>query len=310
MNLNDIDWPIDAPNRAPLLKKMAVLGCGTIGASWVEAFLAHGLQVNVWDPRPRGQLIVNVPHDCAATSLSFVDTPAEAVTDAQFIQENGPEDLDVKRKLYSDIASTLQHDAIVASSTSTLLASDLQAGNSFASRILVGHPFNPPHVIPLVEVVGGRETSESAVLAAMCFYRQIHKYPIRLRRERPGHLANRLQAALWREAVDAVAEGQASVADVDAAMRLALGPRWAIMGPFATFNLAGGRAGLARFFEHLGPAFENLWDDAHRPQMTDALKEELIKGLGNDLLPESFETQLVRRDATLRNILAATGVHL
>ena len=163
-------------------------------------------------------------------------------------------------------------------------------------------------MIPLVEVVSGRLTNESTVLTAMIFYRQIGKFSIRLLRERPGHLANRLQAALWREAVDAVAEGQASVADVDATVRLALGPRWAIMGPFATFTLAGGRGGLLAFFDHLGLAFENLWYDGHRPQVTEALKAELVRGVANDLEPGSLEVMLAERDMKLRNVFAAAGV--
>ena len=266
-----------------------------IGSSWVTALTAAGLAVRIWDPDTAIAHAVAARHE----SVTVLNDPATAVRGAAFVQENGPEDLGVKRDLFGRIAATLDSRAVVASSTSTLLASEMQEGIAFADRLLVGHPFNPPHILPLVEVVGGTATTQWAVEEAMRFYTALGKYPIRLHVERLGHLANRLQAALWREAVDAVACGQASVADVDAAVTLALGPRWALTGPFATFDLGGGNGGLAHFLAHLGAPFETLWDDAQRPDMTASLKERLVSELG--ALPPRFDVQ--ERDRRLREIL-------
>jgi len=276
---------------------IAVLGCGVIGASWVTAFRDAGLAVRLWDPNTA------VAHAVAAShgdGVTVCDSPDSAVNGVKFVQESGPEKLSLKRELARRISASLAPAAIVASSTSTLKASDMQQGMAFADRLLVGHPFNPPHILPLVEVVGGAGTAEWAVEAAMQFYRSIGKAPIRLHIERPGHLANRLQAALWREAVDAVASGQASVADVDAAVTLALGPRWALTGPFATFALGGGEGGLAHFLDHLGRPFEELWDDARRPEMTDELRDRLVAASGKT--PARFT--LSERDRRLRQLLA------
>jgi carnitine 3-dehydrogenase len=275
----------------------AVLGCGVIGASWVTTFRAAGQPVRLWDPDSAAAHAVAARH---GDGLTVLDSPEAAVEGATFVQENGPEDLAVKRELFRRIGATLGPHALVASSTSTLQASELQDGLEYADRLLVGHPFNPPHILPLVEVVGGTATSEWALEKAMSFYAALGKHPIRLRIERPGHLANRLQAALWREAIDAVASGQASVADVDAAVTLALGPRWALTGPFATFALGGGEGGLAHFFEHLGAPFEALWDDAQRPHMTASLKQRVIAELDN--ASPRFNPQ--ERDRRLRQILA------
>lgn len=278
----------------------AVLGCGVIGSSWMRAFHGARHRVRVWDPH------LSAAGVTAAEGLDDVvvcDSPEKAVAGAHFVQESGPEDLAAKRALFASIGPSLDEGAVVASSTSTLQASDIQRGLSCADRIVVGHPFNPPSVMPLVEVVGGSATAEWAIDRAVSFYAALGKSPIRLRVERPGHLANRLQAALWREAVDAVACGQAGVADVDAAVTLALGPRWALNGPFATFAIGGGEGGLAHFLEHLGAPFETLWDDARRPEMTAALKEKLVEDAGRELDHIPFGQNRHRREELLRRIL-------
>ena len=275
----------------------AVLGCGVIGASWVKAFREAGLTVRLWDPTGAAAQAAATRH---ADGVTICDTPEAAVDGVGFVQENGPERLSVKRDLGQRIAEALAPNAIIASSTSTLLASDIQRGLPFAERLLIGHPFNPPHILPLVEVVGGTETAEWAIQGAMEFYTSLGKSPIRLHVERAGHLANRLQAALWREAVDAVASGQASVTDVDAAVTLALGPRWALTGPFATFALGGGEGGLAHFLDHLGAPFEALWDDAQRPDMTADLQAHLVAQLTE--APRRLTG--AERDQRLRAVLA------
>jgi len=279
----------------------AVLGCGVIGSSWVTAFHAAGHNVRVWDPDLSG---AGAKAAANLDGVTLYDTPEAAVEGAQFVQENGPENLGTKRALLGRIAPSFGSETVVASSTSTLQASDIQLGLDCADRILVGHPFNPPHVIPLVEVIRGRATAEWVIDRAMSFYAALGKHPIRLQVERPGHLANRLQAALWREAVDAVASGQASVADVDAAVTLALGPRWALAGPFATFAIGGGKGGLTHFLEHLGGPFEALWDDARRPEMTPALTQKLVEDVAPILARSPLRHSKQAREERLRNIIA------
>lgn len=278
----------------------AVLGCGVIGSSWVTAFHAARHNVRVWDP----DLAAAARAANGLDAVTLCDTPEEAVEGAHFVQENGPENLAAKRALFARIGPSLESGAVIASSTSTLQASDIQLGLDCADRVIVGHPFNPPHVIPLVEVIGGTATAEWAIDKAMRFYAALGKHPIRLRIERPGHLANRLQAALWREAVDAVACGQASVADVDAAVTLALGPRWALTGPYATFAIGGGDGGLAHFLKHLGAPFEALWDDARRPDMTQALTQRLVEDVARELGRSPLSPNRQERDERLRRIIA------
>ncbi len=238
---------------------------------------------------------------------TFAGSAAEAVAGTTFVQESGPESLGAKRSLYVDIGGSLAHDAVVASSTSSIMPTLLQDGCAFGGRLLIGHPFNPPHLIPLVEVVAGRQTADSAVNAAMAVYRRLGKYPIRLRTERPGHLANRLQAALWREAVDAVASGAASVADVDAAVTQALGPRWSIIGPHATFHLAGGRGGLQHFLAHLGPAFSELWDDLQPAELSPRTARALVAGIEEEFGGRATAVLARERDERLATLLQVTA---
>lgn len=280
-----------------------VLGLGVIGCSWVHAFVARGLRVKAWDPSPRARTALAESLPTHGELLTIVAHPAEASSDVAFLQENAPEKLEVKRRLFEAVEPVIGQDTIVASSTSTIMPSELQQDLSFADRLVVGHPFNPPHLIPLVEVIGGEATSELTLRRTIAFYRQMGKHPIRLRTERPGHLANRLQAAIWREAIDAVASGQASVADVDAALTMALAPRWSVMGPFGTFNLAGGEGGLAHFLAHLGEPFARLWDDARRPIIDGELAAVLSDQTANTYAGMTYVEQVRSRDENLQNLL-------
>jgi 3-hydroxyacyl-CoA dehydrogenase len=279
------------PNK---VDRVAVLGAGTIGASWTAQFLARGLSVAVHDPAP----------DCAArvrefveaawpmlqrrglssnadpTRVSFHDDPAGAVEGAALVQENGPENLEVKRALFARIDAALAPDAVVASSTSGFMPSELQDGRRGPERYLVGHPFNPPHLIPLVEVVGGRATDPAVVDWTAAFYAALGKRPIRIRREVPGHVANRMQVALYREAIHLVLEGVAGIEDVDAAIAHGPGLRWAFMGPHMAHHLAGGRGGLRHLLEHIGPAIERWWNDLGRPDLTPAAIDRLVEAFG------------------------------
>jgi 3-hydroxyacyl-CoA dehydrogenase len=305
--------------------RIGILGGGTIGASWSAYFLAHGYDVTAWDPGPdaEAKLLAFVDNAWPQLTelglasgadrkrLSFVATPEEAVAGADFIQESAPERLDIKRELYRKIDGALGPNAIFASSTSGLVMSEMQQGLKSAPRMVIGHPFNPPHLIPLVEVVAGKETDPAAADWAMDFYRHVGKHPIRLKKELKGHLANRLQAALWREALLAVKEDIASIEDIDAAMSQGPGLRLALMGPHMIFNLAGGKGGMAHFYDHIGPAMEAWWETMQEtPKLDASLRAALIAGIEEEAAGRSIDDLEAERDGkliALLKILQAKG---
>lgn len=293
--------------------QVCVIGAGTIGASWAALFLAHGMRVAVSDPDPASEARVRAYIDDAWPALtqmglaqgaspenwSFHLDLREAASGADIVQENGPERLEVKRAIYAALEEVLAPEAIVVSSTSGLIMSDLQEGMRHPERFVIGHPFNPPHLIPLVEVVGGKATSEEVISRLMGFYGALGKRAIRLRREVPGHLANRLQAALWREAVHAVATGLASVEDVDTAIAEGPGLRWALMGPHMIFGLAGGEDGMAHFLDHIGPAMESWWADLGHAELTPELRQKLIAGWDEERAGRGVAELAAQRDKRL-----------
>ncbi len=295
------------------VRHIAIVGSGTIGASWAALYLAHGYDVTIYDPQPSAEaatrdLIANAWQGLVALGVAGDKTPkawrfssdlADAVRDADFVQESGPERADIKRKLYADLEASLKPGVIVASSTSGLVMSDLQVGLTSPERFAVGHPFNPPHLVPLVEIVGGNKTSPDVLTWLDAFYRRAGKAPIRLNKEVPGHLANRLQAALWREAVHAVTSGIASVEDVDTAVAQGPGLRWAIMGPHMIFNLAGGEGGMKHFLDHIGPAMEDWWRDLGTPQLGPEVNAALIDGVAQEAGGRSRTDLVKHRDAAL-----------
>jgi 3-hydroxyacyl-CoA dehydrogenase len=307
------------PSPRPTHRRVAVVGAGTIGASWTAWFLSRGLEVVASDPSPGApDLIRRMVGDAwpvlqglgaaAAADPSrwrFEADPVLAVAGCDFVQENAPERYDVKQPLLRAVTAALPPEVVVASSTSGLLVSRLSEGCAHPERVVIGHPFNPPHLIPLVEVVGGSTASEAAVRAATEFYRAVGKRPIVLNKEVPGHLANRLQAALWREAVHMVAEGVASVADVDAAISEGPGLRWALMGPHTTLHLAGGDGGMAHFMRHLLPAMEGWWKTLGEPEVTPELQAELIAGVAEATGGAGTQELARRRDAALARLLSA-----
>lgn len=301
------------------IKRVAVIGAGTVGASWAAWFLSRGLEVVASDPSPGAPELIRRMVAGAWPGLQqlgavpgadpdgwrFEADPAKAAEGADFVQESAPERLEIKQPLLAAIDAALPPDVVIASSTSGLLASRLSEACRHPERVVIGHPFNPPHLIPLVEVVGGAKGSPEAVAAAMGFYRAIGKHPIEIRKEVPGHLANRLQAALWREAVHLVAEGVASVADVDAAISEGPGLRWALMGPHLTFHLAGGEGGMAHFLHHLLPAMESWWQDLGDPKVDAALSAALVAGVAEEAGGQSPRDLAAKRDAALLRLLAA-----
>lgn len=283
--------------------KVAVVGTGVIGASWTTLFLEYGHEVVATDPAPGAEARLRAAVPAHQERLSFTPDPAEAVADAGFVQENGPERPELKDEVFAVLDAAAPPGTVLASSSSGLLPSRIQrACAAHPERVLVGHPFNPPHLIPLVEVVPGERTAEAAVEEAMAFYRTLGRRPIRLRQELPGHVANRLQAALWREAYSLVERGAASVADIDAAIAHGPGLRWALLGPFLNQHLSGGPGGIAHVLEHLGPPMEEWWADLGAPRLTPELTRAITEGVADELAGTP-EADLVAARDTLLNLL-------
>lgn len=275
------------------IQHTACLGGGVIGASWAALFLASGRSVSMFDPDPQAEgkvrsyiadvwpsmeelgLVRNGNPD----TITFCHRATQAVEGAGFVQENVPERLDIKHATFHLIETALEQDAIVASSASGLTLGQMQTGWADPSRFVLGHPFNPPHLIPLVEVQGNDKTASGVVQAAQGFYESLGKTTIRVNKEVPGHVANRLQAALWREAIHLVVSGVASVEDVDKAVWAGPGLRWAAMGPTMLFNLGAGEGGLEAFCDHFSDTFNGWWDDLGQVHLTDDVKWQMTEGV-------------------------------
>jgi len=299
----------------------AILGAGVIGASWAALFLASGRRVAVYDPSPNAVESVKryvekawpvltqlgLTDNGNADNVSFHSEPRAAVANASFIQESVPERIDVKHALYRQIEDALDADAVIASSASGLTLSEMQAGFANPARLVLGHPFNPPHLIPLVEVMGNDNTGDGVVEKALAFYQQVGKVTIRLNKEVPGHVANRLQAAVWREAIHLVNSGVASVEDVDTAMWSGPGLRWAVMGPTMLFHLGAGEGGLAEFCERYTPSFNRWWDDLGELHLNPEIAAQLVDGVEQEAGGQSAAALSASRDEMLAAILATTG---
>jgi carnitine 3-dehydrogenase len=299
------------------VERVGIIGAGVIGASWAAHFLARGMDVQVWDPAPGSEARVRrfvadawpalerlgLAAGADPARLRCCDELEGALSNVQFVQENAPEDKALKLALYESFDSALPGDVVLASSTSGLMMTELQAGRAARARMVVGHPFNPPHLIPLVEVLGGASTAPESVDWTLAFYEAHGKMPIRLNKEAPGHLVNRLQAAIWREAIDAVVSGVASVEDVDKAIAYGPGLRWALMGPHQIFHLAGGPGGMRNFLEHFGPNIENWWRDMRDVTLTPEVKARLIDGIDAESAGRSVEMLAAERDARLLDLL-------
>jgi carnitine 3-dehydrogenase len=296
------------------VRTVAIIGAGTIGASWTAYFLSKGLTVSVFDPAADAEdfvraFIANSALFDASDMISvekrwrFEPDIASAVAGADFVQENAPERYEIKQDLLRVIDAEAAPDVVIASSSSGLLISRLASFCVQGDRCVIGHPFNPPHLIPLVEVVGGSSASRATINAAIGFYRAIGKVPIELRKEVPGHVANRLQAALWREAIHLLAEDVASVKDIDAAIAHGPGLRWALLGPHAAFHLGGGRGGISGFLKHLGPAIETWWSDLGAPRLTPEIADKLTSGIAEEFAGVDVSELAAERDRLLAQIL-------
>jgi 3-hydroxyacyl-CoA dehydrogenase len=300
------------------IKRVAIIGTGVIGASWAALFLAKGLEVVATDVAPDAE--VSLRHFVQAawpalrrlglapggsqSNLKFTADLPTAVKNADFVQENGPERIDFKKKLYGQLDELLLADMIIASSSSGLTMSEIQSGcPSHPERCVIGHPFNPPHLVPLVEIVGGAKTSEDTIQRASEFYTSIGKRTVRLHKEVPGHVANRLQAALGREVYHLVAEGVVSVADVDTALCWGPGLRWGVMGQVLLNHLGGGEGGIEHFFAQFTGPMTAWWKVLGSPVLTPELQQTLIDGVHAEVGSRSIDELAAQRDEVLLGLL-------
>ncbi|WP_405891164.1 3-hydroxyacyl-CoA dehydrogenase NAD-binding domain-containing protein [Streptomyces sp. NBC_01527] len=298
--------------------RVAIVGTGTIGASWATHHLVRGFDVTATDPSPTAEAAlrsyVEAAWDAAASiglapgaspdRLSFTTDLREAVADADFVQENAPERPELKVPLFADIDDATPPGAIIASSSSGITMSVIQAECRRPERTVIGHPFNPPHIVPLVEVVGGTRTAPETIREAMSFYAAIGKKPIHLKKELPGHVANRIQAALYREVVHLVQEGVLDVSDSDDAVSWGPGLRWGVMGPHLLWHLGGGEGGIEHFMDTLMPRMVASWQELGTPEFTSELKEKIVGGVLEEAGGRSVDELAAGRDAMLSALLA------
>jgi 3-hydroxyacyl-CoA dehydrogenase len=298
---------------------VAIIGTGVIGASWAALFLAKGLNVVATDVAQGAEGRLRSFIDAAWPALeqlglapnadrgrlTFTPDLLEAVGQADFVQENGPERIAFKSELYETLDAHLPSDVIIASSSSGLTMSQIQSScRRHPERCVIGHPFNPPHLVPLVEVVGGVKTDEGTIEAAMAFYTRMGKKAIRLRKEVPGHVANRLQAALWREIAYLVDQDVVSVGDADAAVSWGPGLRWGLMGPTMLFHLGGGAGGIDHFFEQFTGPMTAWWSVLGSPSITPELREKMVAGVAESAAGRSVAQLEDERDRMLLGLLA------
>jgi carnitine 3-dehydrogenase len=299
------------------INRVAIIGGGLIGAGWAACFLTQGIAVAIADPSPKARDALpdqvdsawaaiqqlGLPRGARRDQLTVHETTETAVDGAEFVQECAPDRQALKIDLFKALDAVLPAGVPIGSSTSALLMTPVQAGCRHPGRCFNGHPFNPVHLVPLVEVSGGEETSPDVLDWAMRFYRSIGKHPVRLNREIQGHIAGRLSAALWREAVHLVAEGIADVEAVDAAMVHGPGLRLAAMGPHMIYHLAGGQGGMAHYLEHLGPSQQRRWQDLGTPDLTDDVQSLILRGLETETAGRDISTLEDERDKALVAIL-------
>jgi carnitine 3-dehydrogenase len=305
------------------IRRVAVVGTGVIGAGWATRFLARGLDVIASDPAPgaEGRLRASVARAwpmMVKSGLALHDTPpafafnadlASACADVDWVQENAPENEDLKRGLLARIDAAAPASAIIASSSSGLLPTRIQAECAHPGRVVIGHPFNPVYLLPLVEVLGGEATTLGTVERAMEFYASLGMRPLKVRREVEGYISDRLQEALWREALHMVAEGVATTEEIDAAVIYGPGLRWAIMGTCLTFHLAGGEAGMRHMLEQFGPALELPWTKLKAPELTETLIDRMVEGTQAQADGRSIEDLERLRDDCLIGIMEVLKAH-
>jgi len=295
------------------IQRVAIIGAGLIGSSWAALAMGHGLNVSAYDPAPGAEERFRHAVDRARAQLAelglantgqyqFAGDLDVALQGVDFVQENGPENETAKRELLARLDAALPPEVIIASSTSALLRSAIVADCRGKRRVIVAHPFNPPHLVPLVEIVG---EDEAVVAKAAAFYRSLDRRPVILQREMPGHVANRLASALYREAVHLVEQGVASVAEIDAALCNGPGLRWALMGPHMTYHLGGGEGGIAGYLAHLGPSQVRRWQSLGTPSLDADVQQKIIAGVAEEAAGRTIQQLEERRDEGLLALLRA-----
>ena len=300
------------------IRRVAIIGTGVIGASWAALFLAKGLDVVATDVAPNAEVALKRFVDAAwpalkrlglspgasQSRLTFTPDLPTAVKGADLVQENGPERIDFKKKLYGQLDELLPSDVIIASSSSGLTMSEIQLGcASHPERCVIGHPFNPPHVVPLVEIVGGAKTSEDTIQRATAFYAAMGKRPIRLHKEVPGHVANRLQSALSREVYHLVAEGVVSAADVDTALSWGPGLRWGIMGSLLLNHLGGGQGGIEHFFQQFAGPMTAWWKVLGQPVLSPEVQKKITDSVHAEVGSRTIDELAAERDELLLGLI-------
>ena len=297
------------------------VGAGVIGGGWVAYFLSRGYRVVAWDPAEDAEARLRhlvggawtaltdlgLAPGASTDNLTVVQDLADACAQADFVQESAPEDLELKRTLLADIDAATPEHVVISSSTSGYGMSEMQVRCAHPERTVVGHPFNPPYLIPLVEVVGGTATSPDVVAWTSDFFRHAGKSVITMDSEVPGFIANRLQEALWREALHMVAEGEATVEQIDLSITDGPGLRWAIQGPMLTFHLAGGQGGMAHMLDHFGPSLLSPWTRLTAPELTPELRDAVVDGCEREADGRSVDDLIGERDRGVIAILRALG---
>ncbi len=285
------------------VRRIAVVGTGVIGASWSAYYLSRGFDVFATDPAPNAEANlrkyvddawpalarVGLSAGASRERLKFTASMSRALAEADLVQENAPERPDFKVKLFAEMDQATPPDTIIASSSSGITMDVMQSACKHPERCVIGHPFNPPHVVPLVEVVGGAKTSEEVIERAMSFYASIGKKPIRLHKALPGHAANRLQAALYKEILSLIEQGVLDVVDADIAVSYGPGVRWGVMGQSLQWHLGGGAGGIHHYMEHLMPGLQGLMEDLKMPDITPALKQTVVDGVLKEARGHSVE---------------------
>ncbi|HEX8882352.1 MAG TPA: 3-hydroxyacyl-CoA dehydrogenase NAD-binding domain-containing protein [Candidatus Acidoferrum sp.] len=300
------------------IQKVAIVGTGLIGASWAAQYLASGFDVIATDPAPNAEAnlrkcvdeawelltIIGLAPGASRDRLAFTADMKEAVSKADFVQENVPERFVLKAKVFAQMDEVAPPDSILASSASGITMDIIQSGCKHPERCVIGHPFNPPHIIPLVEVVGGAKTSEAVIERAMAFYASIGKKPIRLRKALAGHVGNRLQAALYREVLYLIQQGVVSVEDADMAVCYGPGLRWGVVGPSLQWHLGGGPGGIHHFVEHFMDGFVGQMRKLEMPDVTPALMRTIIDGVLKQANGQSVEQLAQAENKVVMELLA------
>ena len=305
------------------IRRIAIVGTGVIGASWAAEYLARGFDVVATDPGPNAEANlrkyvdeawseltnIGLSQGASRNRLSFTTDMKEALSKADLVQENAPERPDFKMKLYADMDDATPIDSLLASSSSGITPSVIQSKCKHPERVVIGHPFNPPHIIPLVEVVGGSKTSPDAIQQAMAFYASIGKKPIHLKKELPGHVANRFQAALYREMLYLIQENVLSVEDTDAAVSYGPGLRWGVMGQSLQWHLGGGAGGIKHFMDHLMDPLAGMMKALGTPNITPELKQTVVDGVMREAGGRSVEELAQDENRVIIGLMNLRGIH-